>query len=257
MTDFPNFSHPPITEALIDLRFEGSSMEEVGLRAFVEDQIKQRKGWSMKMLRQIEATWALHEAKESEDETSGSKIKNSFSGFVLVNENSSRSIQVKKNRITVNYSKEYTTWDDIISDAKEVTNAYIKVAMPAAITRVAARYVNRIPLPSNEFSDFKKLMKVPPPFPPILGSGVLTDFIIDRVIKNIDGGYSARINTSTVQPLPDEVNNSLYIDIDVFKTCQLEPSFEAAGVALNEIRIIKNKLFFGSLTEQTLESFDD
>lgn len=245
-------SKPPIQEAVIDFQLAGAQIEREGLEQIILD--LNRSDWTRKAISSFEATFGPTNA-EQVNEFGLTESKSSFEGFALQDPDDRIFFQFRPDRVTVSHVKEYVSWDDLVAEAEQALTAYISIAKPTAIIRIAARYINRLRLPSNGFSSFEEILTRPPAAPIEGAFGKVTDFMHRDVIRNIEGGLIATVTIATVLPSPGEQARALLIDADVFKTCQTNPSFADVAEDLNRIREVKNRLFFGSILDSALEPY--
>lgn len=245
-------AHPPINEAVIDVQFSASSVGRTTLDTLAESYTKA--GWEKLPLTTYEAKFGT----SAEEPTAPIGLQSStsqFAGFLIRQATTGRHLQFRSDRLAVSQSGNYTKWESLEDDMGRAFTDVRAVISPNQITRVAARYINRLPLPSNDFQEFAEMLTEPPLPPSVFSGSVVTDFSVQRIIKNIDDEFTAILNILTVQPLQGESVNAVAIDIDVFTDRPLDPTFVAVKAKLARIRAIKNELFFGSLTEKALEKY--
>lgn len=148
----------------------------------------------------------------------------------------------------------YARWEELFEEAARLWAIYEKAAPLEEATRLAVRYINRLPLPANNVQDFSPFLAAPPPVPRELN--VLLNHFLTRVtIREPASPIVAHIVQAT-QPAPSEEIISVILDIDVFETGAFAP---IGGVILPRfaaLREVKNRLFFASLTEQAVALFE-
>lgn len=142
----------------------------------------------------------------------------------------------------------YSEWNAFSEEALRLWEIHKSIARVEQIQRVGVRYINRIPMPgvSFELSDY---MTIAPPDP----KGIALPFVnFLHQDTFMVPGHPYQINcTRTILPITQTQNlPNLVIDIDVFTTAPV--SFSALHDRLAEMRWLKNKLFFGIVTEKTL-----
>jgi len=252
MAEIRQLAHPPIHEAVIDIMFasktpmDQETLEQLALPFLSEGGDKVAVGTYEAQLRPVE--------DELEFEIKVEQSKKTVKGLVVRNP-SGRHFGFQLDRVSVSQSGNYTNWESLRDDAERAFSAVVAASELYEVNRVAARFINRIPLPSKDFVDFSELLVRPPALPPKLRSGIVTDFSDHQVIKGIEGEYQANFRVLTVGPVEGEQVNSLAIDVDVFTTAVLKPNFQDVLTKLDEIRVIKNQLFFGSITESALRNY--
>lgn len=248
MAEIKQLRNPPIHEAVIEVKFDGCSIDEATLESFVKERQKNLPDWHILSLRTMEATF------EFNSDTLPA-LSETPDGFWLKNEDGTKIVLFKKNSVTANHIKKYSTWDLLVNDFETALLPYIDLMKTAMVVGISARFVNRIVLSKPDNSDFRDYLSEEIGVPSGLESGEMTDFNTVRIVRNIKDDFFAKINVATVSPFPTETTNSLLIDIDVFKICNIEPNLALIQDELNKIRAIKNKIFFGLMKESGLEKY--
>jgi len=138
----------------------------------------------------------------------------------------------------------YDRWEGLRDEAKKLWQVYSEVAQPLRITRLALRYINRLELPQRArledyVTTFPKLSEAYPQDVSGLFMRVVTDRGLDRVI----------ISEALEEQSADQHRMPLILDIDAFRTVDMPIQAEAnAWTVLEELRVLKNDVFFGSIT---------
>jgi uncharacterized protein (TIGR04255 family) len=121
------------------------------------------------------------------------------------------------------------------------------------VTRLALRYLNRIPLPST-LVDFAEVMVAPPSVPEALPQPV-SGFLTRVTIHDVNADIAAHVSQALEQGAP-EAGSSLILDIDAYRMRDIEVHSEQIAATFEALRDFKNRIFFESLTEQTLREFE-
>lgn len=241
-----HLNKPPIQEAVIDFVFSGSQMERDGLDSLASTFPKEH--WQ----RQTITTTTVQAQIGGAEGALEPKATSAFEGYSMRELEGSRFVQLREDRLTISRVADYQRWEDLVSDAAKNFGEFVAAGNPTRVTRVAARFVNRIPMHLGTFGD---LLTIPPQVLPELPDARVSDFIRRHVIQGLELDFASNLTVATVTPLPDETSNALLIDIDVFKQVDLPPIFSEFDPYLNVMRSIKNSIFFGSVTERALEPF--
>jgi uncharacterized protein (TIGR04255 family) len=131
---------------------------------------------------------------------------------------------------------------------------YLKTARPIDAQRIGLRFINKIDLPLKE-ANFENYIKPHPETPFNLELPFLSFFHQDTLAVQ---GYPYAINiTRTIQPPqnPQTEGLGLIVDIDAFTTQPFEIKDGVLEERLVDLRWLKNKAFFGSITSKALELF--
>jgi uncharacterized protein (TIGR04255 family) len=100
--------------------------------------------------------------------------------------------------------------------------------------------------------DFKDFILITPEIAPKLPQGLHNFFM--RLGIPTEKWNAIAIVTETLKP-PEGDTLPLILDIDVYREIMLPPRSPAIWEALEELRQLKNEIFFDSLTEKAKELF--
>ncbi len=170
-------------------------------------------------------------------------------GFRYSNIESTQVIQATVNGFTFSRLPPYEDWEKLKGEAKRTWTTYSDHVRPEAITRVAARYINKFVLP-GPVVDFDHYLRYVPKVPKVLPQA-LEAFFSRIVVPDSQRGLHAII-TQSFQPNPTET--SVILDIDVFKSGVFGDEHEAWTV-IEHLREFKNVIFFDCITEKTAKLF--
>ena len=164
-----------------------------------------------------------------------------------------RMFQSRLNGFTFSKFKPYENWKVFQSEAKELWDIYAEVARPVQVERLALRTVNSLNLPLP-FDDFKEYLLTTPEVAPGIPSN-LAQFLMQLAIPQ-PGGEMAVI-TSAMQPLqqPNLPFVTIIFDIDVFVEQIFSPNSISIWERCEDLRRVRNDIFFKSLTEKAKELF--
>lgn len=146
----------------------------------------------------------------------------------------------------------YESWDQFQREGLRLWQLHIELAQPTEPQRLGLRFINRIVIPQEgpRLEDYLEASPRTPremdiPFSSFLHHNVLTV-----------PGYSYAINIiQTVQQPQGPETGGLIVDIDVFTTQPFNLAQDVFEQHLAEMRWLKNKVFFGSVTKSALETF--
>ena len=149
--------------------------------------------------------------------------------------------------------KPYVSWKDFCGQARALWDHFVEIALADRVTRVGLRYINRIelPLPLTDFNDY---ILTRPNIAPGLPSTVTT-YALQMVLQDVQPGCGVTINQgldpsgATAEMLP------LIFDIDAFTDVDLAADDEGVWKLVERLRLVKNEVFFKSLTEKAKELF--
>lgn len=148
----------------------------------------------------------------------------------------------------------YESWENLRAEATRIWKVYAERLAPARVTRVATRFINnlRLPMQTGESYQlyFNKLVDVPEDAPQVVETFFQRFQLVDtqtgaRVILTLTQGGGAADGG-----LP------LILDVDAFTQTDLSPSDSEIWTILERLRELKNRTFFGTITERAAELYE-
>lgn len=172
-------------------------------------------------------------------------------GFLFRNKAGTQVVQSRQLGFAFSRLAPYENWERMEAEAMRLWNIYCGELRPESLARVAVRFINRLHLPPPPI-DFDDYLAAGPRLPE--GELSLSAFTTSVVMPD-----AATKTTSIVRQVfesPTEKDVPVILDIDVIREVQLKAD-DSPGIqaVLRELRTVKNKLFFGSLTEKAVELF--
>jgi uncharacterized protein (TIGR04255 family) len=248
MARIRQLSKAPVREALIDIQFESPVPIEV------VHQVAERTGGTFEKSSPIwEAIVGLNIGADGTHEASSNS---SARGVRLDSTSPPHVIQYRTNGFAFSRLPPYTTWEGLRDAAKEAWENLVRATSPFFINRLAVRYINEIALPIP-FHDFSEYLECPPEVPEGLPQAV--GAFLQRVIIPDDQFQCVSIITQALEDQSSIVKDSVTIvlDVDVHRRVHIESgNSEAIWTALEELRMQKNRMFFGHITEKTAEIYE-
>jgi uncharacterized protein (TIGR04255 family) len=248
MAQCRHLRHAPITEALVDLRaaptveFGGADVLD-RLKSAVSDlypKYSERRAFEAQL--EIRRGPAL--APKGTDK--------GLHGHFFESEDGRNIAQFRIDGFTYNRLAPYTNGESVINEALRLWELHVEVARPLMVSRVALRYINTLALPAQ--ADIPAFLAHVPAAP--AGSPGRAQSFLTR-IETLDPDSGRRvITTQALAPgmPPDRVN--VVIDIDAFQMGDFGVSPAALRPTLDELRELKNAVFFGSITEEAAKGFE-
>jgi uncharacterized protein (TIGR04255 family) len=239
-------AHPPLREAVIDLRL-GEELSPVTFSRVAERQLLGFKP-SVRMWRG-QVTVQIGPPNVTPPPVQRN-IDDTF-GVRYMNADNSRIIQLRRDGATFSITQGYTNWANTREFALDNWRRYLEWIRPdtATVTRTAVRYINVLRVPVG--ADFDLYLTAGPKGPP--GMPEVISGFLHRVVLPLGEGISA-IVTQALEP-PAEGSSSVVIDIDVWREHRNQADSPDIWMMLDELRDIKNRIFFGSVTELALELY--
>lgn len=246
MAEIRNLSKAPIREAVIDIQVESSVPLET---------LESIEAHLAHMPHRKETVWQAAVGFEIDEKGPKSTVHNRTPvGFRFFFEDSFV-LLCRDKGFTLSQLPPYQDWETLSNKAKELWEIYKGVVQPQGITRLAVRYINNfnLGLPIPDFGEFFTN-------PPIVPDGLpqtLSSFLQRYVIVNSDNQLVAAVTQALEEGQPQASKISFIFDIDTFKICPIQNlSSDEIWEILERLRIFKNEVFFGYLTEKTIAMFE-
>jgi uncharacterized protein (TIGR04255 family) len=242
---YPHLAKAPIIEAIIEWRvkldpnFPVDSLKRAG-KILAPDYVvvREQRGFQYK----------VKAGKQLSHTTRDLGIQ----GYQFRSADKLRVATLKQDGFSFSRLRPYSRWEDVFTEAQRLWKIYREVAEPEEISRLGVRYINRIPLPMpvNDFSQYlRESFTVPPGVPQTLSS-LLTRVVVHEpssgVVVNIIQVIEGQIVEGT---LP------FILDIDAYHAKHIDPNLEDFGALFEQLREMKNRVFFATLTESAIEMF--
>ncbi|MGB8225979.1 MAG: TIGR04255 family protein [Sedimentisphaerales bacterium] len=156
--------------------------------------------------------------------------------------------QFNKDAFVFSRLKPYEDWGQLSGKALRLLAIYRDLLKPTEVTRIGLRFINRIAVKQEkiELSDYYKY----PPEPLKELDWMLAGYLHHDVMQVPGTSYSVNL-IKTIQDVPGEIG--LILDIDVFMRNPFEYNEQRIKERLEEMRWVKNKIFFSSMTDKVLE----
>jgi uncharacterized protein (TIGR04255 family) len=148
----------------------------------------------------------------------------------------------------------YENWQRFSSEALRLWEIYKGLAEPAAFDRLGLRFVNRILLPVGD-RDFGNYIQPAPSAPGALDLP-FSGFLHQDALAVPGHPYGITVIRTIQEPAASDISPiALIFDIDVFTIPGTALDSITISDRLEEMRWLKNKVFFGGVTDNALELF--
>jgi uncharacterized protein (TIGR04255 family) len=243
----PHLDRAPIVEAIVDFRVapELSSLQilEPFKQALAADFPDQKRVFV------LASNLDVSDEDRPKVTTSMPEVK----GYACWAADRRRVVQARVNGFSFSHLAPYNQWSVLRDDARAWWVKYRDLTGPERVTRCALRFVNRLelPLPMRDLSDYlRTLPEISRDLPQTL-SGLFMRLVVPFgttataiIIQAVEDA------AVTPQKLP------VILDIDVFRDVVLAPDREDdMWTCMEELRTVKNEVFFKSLTQAGLNLF--
>lgn len=248
MSMFKHLKNAPITEALIDIQVTPKldlSYEELKLAFAAEDF-----GYYLK---QLISEGSFSFGVSPEGKTLQTKPVTKHVGLRMHSSDERYVAQFRLDRFTISRLPPYENWTNLMEEANRLWAIFIQRLSPTRVKRIATRYINNLRLPIKPGESFQlyiqKLIDVPDQAPQAV------EAFFQR-FHLVESGKDARvILTLALDNVPSEGPTPVILDIDTFSSTDLDPTDTKIWAILEQLRELKNRSFFGTITEKTLELY--
>ena len=242
---WPCFAKPPVITAIFQLRFDNGSLKVDDYLSF--DAILKRH--FPKRNESFESNLSFSPATKitiGKNQVSGI-TDTRRTGYVYYTTDQKEKVSLSETEITYTTERPYEGWDHFKEKVFAILSAVSPVLESVTIRRTSIRFINQFRF--NEFSDPTLYFNTQ-----ISSAGGGMPFSLIRygfkLTYDIEEGVYSIVNQS-VEHLPDKY---VYIfDIDVLNRNNLIFELNTLGEMLESLRSVKNQIFFGNLTDKTLE----
>jgi uncharacterized protein (TIGR04255 family) len=248
MSDPEVFPRAPITEAVLDIRVQPKPNLNLAELGSVHENIRE-----LFPEKQGITAWEAGFEFNRRDARSLAQASAKPIGFLFRSADQTKVVQVTESGFTFNKLKPYEHWSALRDEARRLWDEYNKIAQPVMVTRVALRYINRIELPMP-FADFKEYILTVPEVAPGIPQA-LDQFVLQLQIAYSDAAALAVINLTMDRSEPIVDKLPIIFDIDVFRESDHDPLSDEIWQSLETLRVLKNEIFFHSLTDKARELF--
>ena len=248
---FEHLPRAPIVEAVVDIRAQPvEALDEAVVKACFEGRLTGYEFLDSQRGIQIEQEFSI-----AADKPSAPILRDlGWKGLRFRSADKKYIAQFNRDGFVLSRLEPYQSWEIFFEETVRLWRVYVELARPVEIVRAGLRFINKIQLPLGELQ-FERYLHAPPISPkgfdlPFFG------FMHRDVLAVPDHPYAINI-IRTIQPTTtgSATRLSLIIDIDAF-TAHAFPFDEALlKRRLLEMRWLKNKAFFGSITRKAKELF--
>ena len=244
---FPNLTHAPIHEALIDFQVE--LPPDTGIETLAKIEKRVSAGYPTVKTR-IKSEGRVHFRPEGRLEFDPTSDRPD--GKIFISEDEKQVFQARLDGFTFSRLRPYQKWDCLSQEAQRLWEVYVEVVKPKQIIRVATRFINHLelPLPLRDFSDY---LTAAPAVPPRISQEMISFF--SRVFIAESSIEANAVITQAVEGEPNPQTVAVVLDVDVFREVRFEPADPEIWKLLDRFRGVKNRIFFESITEKCVEMY--
>ena len=248
---FPRLAHAPIAEAVIEMRARAEvPWEESAVRSRLVPLLP---GYPQ-VESQREFEHELQVGPGQEPVQTHRDLGWGWKGLRFESADHVYIVQFNRDGFVFSRLRPYDHWEQFHREAIRLWILHRDIARPSGIQRLGLRFINRIELPLDgpRTDDYLHM-----PAEVLKGVPLSRAGFFHRDVLGVPGYPYVVTIVRTVQPIQAAGSKgfALLLDIDVFSTEPFDLRDDLLTQRLAEMRWLKNKAFFGSITEQALESF--
>lgn len=238
----------PIHEAIFDIRVKARSEFQVEEFEELKETLSEKFPLSQERYSK-NITWKI-----SSSEVDPPEVKDlGLQGLFFRSQDEKTLAQFRIDGFTLNKLNPYSSWAELFPIMLELWAEYDSIAKPELVTRIATRFINRIPIVEDGL-DFDDYLMAAPKIPPDLPQ-TLSSFSSKVTIDDTDHSIAAHVSQSFA-PNPSGEGIIITLDIDAFQFVDLSPQDDKLVENFGLLHEFKNDIFFNYVTEKTLGLFE-
>jgi uncharacterized protein (TIGR04255 family) len=249
--EFEHLSHAPIIEAVIDIRAKASEAWELPQ---IAHSLKERLPDYPNMTERVQTEVKIKAGPPTQTEQHELQR-----GLRFKSDEGHRMATFSPDGFTFSVLAPYQNWERLRDEALRLWTIHAEFAKPAEVSRIGLRYINRIDLPASPEEVHLADYLVCCPSPPQDLMLPFAGFLHVDTLTTQPYNYPYMMNVvRTLQPAQPPLTGAgaIIIDIDVFVLQNVPlPDDGWIDKSLAEMRWLKNKAFFGSITAKAKELF--
>jgi uncharacterized protein (TIGR04255 family) len=238
-------SRAPIVEAVIDIRIAPTDRIKASDFAAAASVLR-REYPSHKPMRSVQATFSPNAEEISQ--------KHEDVGIVFQSQDEHSLAQFRVDGFTFNRLEPYTNWPTVFGEALRLWQVYAALNPRVSVSRLAVRYINRMTI--TEGGSLADYLEAPPILPADIPQAV-REYLMRVVVQDSEKQISA-VLTQALESGVAEATGSILLDVDAFKEVRrpLTPSDSEIERIFGELREMKNRIFYASITEKAAEAYE-
>ncbi len=246
---FQQLPHAPIVEAIIEVRTRAEApLEEASMRSQLESKLP---GYHF-----LDSQRAFqHELKMEPGQQPQQNLRDlGWRRMRFQSADQLHIVQFNRDGFVFSRLRPYERWAQFRSEGMRLWLLYSELVRPTEVQRLGLRFINRIELPPQELR-FEEYIE-PAPKPPKTLDLPFRAFLDHDTLAVPGHPYAINVIRTIQHPQsPGTEWIAVILDIDVFTLQAFEHNQNVLEQRLAEMRWLKNKAFFGSITQKALAIF--
>jgi uncharacterized protein (TIGR04255 family) len=241
---------PPIREAIVEVKSEPVDMRRV---TDLRDRLAAAFPVS-KPFRLASAAMNLPDERRAEGPDPGGPNQ---TGWRCESADGTEVALIRQDGVSFGRLAAYPGWDEFLERFQSLWDAYVAQARPVEVRRVALRYVNDLRLPVCEQFHFERFLTTAPRTPAGLAPEI-ADFLVQMTLPGGADGLQVAITQATDSSGRTATELPVIVDIDASWDRSISVDERMPGriaEALGTLRDLKNRVFFGLVTEELVSAY--
>ena len=239
------FNHPPIQEALINVKLGFLEKHTVERLEAVYDAVKEEfpsKNYSKSM------TVNITPNEEASFDT------NEVDGMVLRSPDGSKAVQISNEGYIFSYVQHYSEWEEFLAEALKYLEVVIEKLNASTASGALTRFINNVSVPNDDYktgSYFSTKIK-------FAGKDQQPAQYFVQYIED-KGDVACNVIQTRNSNTRSEATIDVILDIEAVYTSSIsmEDVVNTDSVIWKRLRQVKNEIFHETLTDKAKESFDE
>ena len=244
----PEYKHPPIIEAVIEVRFA----TELAQEAIDSANKKLKESYSFSTLTQERQV----DLEMGEDQLAV-EVSERPTSYKLVNQDRTDLVVIRPGGLGWSRLAPYGGWESFSARTRRDWRAWKRAAGYKKIAQIGVRYINRLdmPLEGRDTIQISDYIAISPTYPETGLLPTMSTYTMQVEFRLPDDKCNLVINSAIVEPVL--INHSAVIlDIDVVRTEDVPQKDDDIWSFINRLRDIKNDIFETIVTDKARELFD-
>jgi uncharacterized protein (TIGR04255 family) len=243
-------SRPPIREAIVEVKCEPVELRRVDeLRDLLAHAFPTAQPFRLASL----ALQLPEERRGAEPDAAGGRA----TGWRCESADGAEVALIRQDGLSLGRLAGYPGWDAFTDRFLSIWSTFVDTARPVEVRRVAVRYVNDLRLPIGDQFHFERFL-TSAPRPPAGFAPELGDFLTQMTLPGGAEGLRVAVTQATDAASRTATELPVTLDIDASWDRPMpvdERLPERLSEALGTLRDLKNRVFFGLVTEELVSAY--
>lgn len=243
-------SHPPIREAIVEVKCE--PVELVRL-----DELRERLAAAFPNTRPFRLASLASQLPEERRSTEGDPAGSRTTGWRCESGDGTEVALIRQDGLSFGRLAGYPGWEAFTDRFLSVWVSFVDVARPLEVRRIAVRYVNDLRLPIGDQFHFERFLTTAPR-PPAGLAPEIADFLTQMTLPGGAEGLRIAVTQATDAASRTATELPVTVDIDASwdRPMPVDDRFPVRlSNALGTLRDLKNRVFFGLVTEELVSAY--